>query len=77
MTLNSLGLFRRLGRRDIIFNKLEVELYSMNQTHIHNPIERIPNYMIRGYPRVHTNPKSKIFLGIDDLSHKMRGMRVP
>ena len=33
--------------------------------------------MIRGYPGVHKNPKSKIFLGKDDLSQKMRGMRVP
>ena len=32
--------------------------------------------MIRGYARVHTNPKSKRFLGNDDLSHKMRGIRV-
>ena len=33
--------------------------------------------MIRGYPRVHSNPKSKRFLGKDDLPHQMRGISVP
>ena len=49
----------------------------MNNTTFHNQCARITKYMIRGYPRVHTNPKSKRSLGKDDLSHKMRGMRVP
>ena len=49
----------------------------MNDTKFHNQCARIPKYMIRRYPRPHTNPKSKNFLGKDDLSHKMRGMRVP
>ena len=49
----------------------------MNQNKFHNQCAGIPKYMIRGYPRVHTNPKSKKFLGKDDQSHKMRGMRVP
>ena len=44
----------------------------MNQTKFHNQCAGIPKYMNRGYPRVHTNPKSKRFWGKDDLSHKMR-----
>ena len=49
----------------------------MDQTKFHNQCAQIPKYMSRGYPRVHTFPKSKIFLEKDDLSHKMRGIRVP
>ena len=48
----------------------------MNQKKFHNQCAGIPKYMIRGYPRVHTNPKSKSFFMKDDLSHKMREIRV-
>ena len=49
----------------------------MNQTTIHNQCTLIPKYMIRCYPKVHTNDQSERFLGKDDLSHKMRGMCAP
>ena len=49
----------------------------MNHTKFHNQCAWIPKYMNRGYPRVYTNPKIKRFWRKDDLSHKMRGMRVP
>ena len=49
----------------------------MNQNKFHNQCARISKYMNRGYPMVHKNLKSNRFWGKDDLSHKMRGMRVP
>ena len=49
----------------------------MNQDKFLNQCACIPKYMIRGYPRVYTNPKSKRFFGKDDLSQRMRGFRVP
>ena len=44
----------------------------MNQTKFHNQCACIPKYMIRGYPTVHTNPKSKRCLGMDDISQNER-----
>ena len=78
VTLNSLGLIPQLERRERSFLiTLKWSFYSMNQTKFHNQYARIPKYMNRGYPSVHTNLKSKRFLEKYDLSHKMRGMRVP
>ena len=39
----------------------------MNQTKFQNQYAEIHKYMIIDYPRVHTNSKSKRFLGKDDL----------
>ena len=59
VTLNSLVFIPKF-KRGIIFNHLEVEfLFRPNfGINVHEP----PKYLVGGYPRVHTNPKSKRFL---------------